>query len=152
MRSLKIMILLFVVTGLVSACEAKDTKTAQNAPGYGAPGYETPAPEYGAPGYGAPEKKAPAPSYGDGNAQRGKALFNDPKFGNGTSGKSCNSCHPGGRGLEAAGEKTEFNIMGRKQNSIEEAVNICIEIPLKGTPIDPNSQDMKDMVAYLKSL
>ena len=95
-----------------------------------------------------------APAYGTlaGDAEKGKALFNDEKLGNGTAGKSCNSCHPGGKGLEAAGEKIGFNIMGKKQNSLKEAVNFCIENALKGRPIYPHGQDMKDIVTYIKSL
>ncbi|MCL5061651.1 MAG: hypothetical protein M1443_00380 [Nitrospirae bacterium] len=84
--------------------------------------------------------------------ERGKTLFNDTKFGGGTAGKSCNSCHPGGKGLEKAGEKKEFNIMGKKQKSLEEAVNFCIEMAIKGKAIDPKSDQMKDIVAYIKSL
>ncbi|MBI5213711.1 MAG: hypothetical protein HY957_10150 [Nitrospirae bacterium] len=84
--------------------------------------------------------------------ERGKALFNDTKLGGGTAGKSCNSCHPDGKGLEKAGAKKEFNIMGKKQKSLEEAVNFCIENPLKGKAIDPKSDQMKDIVAYIKSL
>jgi cytochrome c len=41
--------------------------------------------------------------------------------------------------------------MGKKQNSLEEAVNFCIVNALKGTAIDSNSQDMKDIVYYIKS-
>jgi cytochrome c553 len=85
------------------------------------------------------------------DAVKGKALFNDPKFANGTAGKSCNSCHPDGKGLEKAGEKKEFKIMGKTQNSLEEAVNFCIENANKGNPIDPRSDKMKDIVAYIKS-
>ncbi|MGO9613488.1 MAG: hypothetical protein ACLPX5_10685 [Dissulfurispiraceae bacterium] len=40
-----------------------------------------------------------------GDVEKGKALFNDPKLGGGTSGKSCNTCHPVGKGLEGVGEK-----------------------------------------------
>lgn len=84
--------------------------------------------------------------------ERGKALFNDVKFAGGTAGKSCNSCHPGGKGLEKAGEKKEFNIMGKTVKSIEEAVNICIEMANKGKAIDVKSPEMADIVAYIKSL
>ncbi len=87
-----------------------------------------------------------------GNAEKGKVLFNDVNFGGGTDGKSCNSCHSDGKGLEKSGEKKEFNIMGQKQNSLEEAVNFCIETALKGKAIDPQSEDMTDIVAYIKSL
>jgi cytochrome c len=99
-------------------------------------------------------KDTEAPSYGSmtGNIEKGKILFQDKKFGNGTAGKSCNSCHPEGRGLEMSGVKKEFNIMGKKQNSLEEAVNFCIVNAVKGTAIDANGQDMKDIISYIKSL
>ena len=87
-----------------------------------------------------------------GNIAKGKLLFNDVNFGSGTSGKSCNSCHTDGEGLEEAGEKKEFAIMGKNQNSLEEAVNVCIEMPLKGKAINPKSEDMVNIVAYIKSL
>ena len=79
-------------------------------------------------------------------------FFNDVNFGSGTSEKSCNSCHPDGKGLEKTVDKKEFNIMGQKQNSLEEAVNVCIEMALKGKAIDPESEDMVNFVAYIKSL
>ncbi len=84
--------------------------------------------------------------------ERGKTLFNDPKFAGAISGKSCNSCHPDGKGVEKAAGKTEFNIMGKKQQGLEGAVNFCIENAIKGKPIDVQSEQMKDMVAYIKSL
>ncbi len=89
-------------------------------------------------------------AYGQGDVEKGKKLFNDPKLG--TSGKSCNSCHSGGQGLEGAASKKEFNIMGKTQKSLEEAINFCIEMALKGKPLDPKSKEMQDMVAYIKSL
>lgn len=82
--------------------------------------------------------------------ERGKALFNDAKFAGGS--KSCNECHPGGKGIEKAGDKKEFKIMGKTQKSLEEAVNFCIENANKGKAIDPKSDQMKDIVAYIKSL
>ncbi|MDH5203763.1 MAG: hypothetical protein OEZ31_10775 [Nitrospirota bacterium] len=84
--------------------------------------------------------------------ERGKTLFNDPKFADGTVGKSCNSCHPDGKGLEKSADKKEFNIMGKKQKSLEEAINFCIVNANKGKALDPKSEQMKDMVAYIKSL
>ena len=95
-----------------------------------------------------------APAYGSmtGDVEKGKALFNDKNFGHGKAGLSCNSCHPKGGGVEASGEKKKFNIMGEKQSSLEEAVNFCIVKALKGTAIDSNSKDMKDIVSYIRSL
>ena len=84
--------------------------------------------------------------------ERGKALFNDSKLAGAISGKSCNSCHPDGKGLEKAAEKKEFKVMAGKQHSLEEVVNVCIENAIRGKKIDPKSDQMKDMVAYIKSL
>lgn len=85
-----------------------------------------------------------------GDVEKGKALFNDPKLGGGTSNKSCNSCHPDGKGIDPA--KKEYVIMGKKVNSLEEAVNLCIEMALKGKAIDPKGAQMSDLVSYIKSL
>lgn len=91
-------------------------------------------------------------AYAGGDAAKGKVLFNDTNFAGATSGKSCNSCHPDGRGLENAGEKKEFRIMGKVQHSLEEAVNVCIEQAINGKAIDPASDEMKNIVAYIQSL
>ncbi|MBI4688486.1 MAG: hypothetical protein HY756_12060 [Nitrospirae bacterium] len=84
--------------------------------------------------------------------ERGKTLFNDPKLSGGTSGKSCNTCHPGGKGLEAAGDKKEWKTPAGKHSTMEEAVNTCVTMALKGKALDANSQEMKDIIAYIKSL
>lgn len=82
-------------------------------------------------------------AFAAGDIAKGKVLFNDPKFAGGTAGKSCNSCHPDGEGLENA---------GMKEKSLEETVNMCIENALNGEALDTQSQEMKDIVAYIKSL
>ena len=82
--------------------------------------------------------------------EKGRVLFNDPAFAGGK--KSCNSCHPDGKGLEQAGMKTRFSIMGLEQNSLEEAINVCIVNANKGNAIDVNSAEMQEMVSYIKSL
>jgi len=88
----------------------------------------------------------------EGSVERGKALFNDPKaFGGSTS---CSSCHPDGKGLEKAGMegRTEWTNPVGTYKSLEEAINVCITQANKGMAIDVKSQEMKDMVAYIKSL
>lgn len=90
--------------------------------------------------------------FADSDVEKGKELFNDVKFAGGTAGKSCNSCHPNGKGLEKSADKKEFNIMGKKQMGLEEAVNFCIVNALKGKAISTKSQEMKNVVAYIKSL
>lgn len=74
------------------------------------------------------------------SADRGKALFNDPSLG--TSGKTCNDCHPGGRGLEKAGNRRDLDRM----------VNTCIAGPLKGKPLPDASVEMQSLLLYLKGL
>ena len=83
-----------------------------------------------------------ATAYGEGNAEKGKALFNDPRLGGGKAGVSCNSCHPDGK--NAADEADD--------KGVRQTINACIQKALKGTPIDPSSSQMDDLVAYLKSL
>jgi mono/diheme cytochrome c family protein len=83
---------------------------------------------------------------------RGKTMFNDTTLGGGTAGKSCNTCHPDGKGLEGAGSKKMLKTPGGEFKTLEEAVNICITMALKGKAIDVKSEQMKDIVSYIKSL
>jgi cytochrome c peroxidase len=83
-----------------------------------------------------------SPALSAGDVAKGKTLFNDTQLGNNTSGKSCNSCHPDGKGLVKAGERKD----------LAQFANACIENALKGKPINPESQEMEDLVAYIKSL
>lgn len=82
--------------------------------------------------------------------ERGEAHFKNPNFAGGQ--KACNTCHPDGKGLSKAGEKTTFKIMGGKQNSLEEANNVCIVNANKGQAIDEKSDKMQELVSYIKSL
>lgn len=161
MRLLKIIVFSLAVTGFVVACKPVETvKEQPEAPSYET-GQEQEAPSYGevqkedAPSYGQKRSESDAPSHtagASGDVVRGKTLFTDITLGGGTAGISCNSCHPDGNGLEISGEKNRFNIMGNIQNSIEEAVNFCVEASLKGRAIDPEGRDMTDIVTYIKSL
>ena len=81
-----------------------------------------------------------------GNADKGKALFNDAKFAGGK--KACGECHPNGKGLEKAADKKEF----KTQDSLERQVNACIVGANKGNVIEPKSAEMADIIAYIKSL
>lgn len=77
---------------------------------------------------------------GGASIEKGKKMFNDPKLG--TTGKSCNSCHPDGKGLEQSGSRQD----------LADIINGCITIPLKGKALDPKSVEMESMVLYIKSL
>jgi cytochrome c len=81
---------------------------------------------------------------------RGMAHFNNPEFAGGK--RSCNSCHPNGRGLESAGAKSSFAIMGGQQGSLAEAVNVCIVNANKGNALKVDSTEMQEMVSFIKSL
>jgi cytochrome c5 len=83
--------------------------------------------------------------------ERGKALFNDPKLGGGTSGKSCATCHFDGKGLYGVGDKKQWKNPGGTFNTLEDVVNMCIVMALRGRPLDVKSEQMKDLMAYLKS-
>lgn len=87
-----------------------------------------------------------------GEAEKGKALFNDPKLG--TNGQTCNSCHPDGKGLEKSGArgKKEWKNPAGKWLSLEDANNVCIMMAMKGKTIDPKGEEMRSLVAYIKSL
>jgi cytochrome c peroxidase len=71
---------------------------------------------------------------------KGKTLFNDPKLG--FTGKTCQTCHPDGKGLEQAGGKA----------NLEDIINNCIMGPLKGKELEPKSAEMQSLVLYVKSL
>ena len=77
-----------------------------------------------------------------GDAGKGKILFSNTKLSGATAGSSCNSCHPGGKGLEKAGARKD----------LPKVINACIENALKGKPLSPKSSEMADLVAYVKSL
>lgn len=77
---------------------------------------------------------------GGASIEKGKKIFNDPSLG--TTGKTCNSCHPEGKGLEKSGSRQDLT----------DIINGCITIPLKGKALDPKSVEMESMVLYIKSL
>ena len=91
-------------------------------------------------------------AFAAGNIEKGKALFNDPKAFGGAAKKSCSSCHPNGQGLEKAGAMKEWKNPAGTWMSLEDASNVCIVMANKGKAIDPKSEDMKNLVAYIKSL
>ncbi|MBI5056526.1 MAG: hypothetical protein HZB61_07930 [Nitrospirae bacterium] len=85
-----------------------------------------------------------------GKAEDGKKYFDDPKFAEGSA--SCSSCHPDGKGLEKSAAKKEWKNPAGMWLNLEDAINVCIIMANKGKAIDPKSEDMKDLVAYIKSL
>ncbi|SNB45244.1 c-type cytochrome [Geobacter sp. DSM 9736] len=74
--------------------------------------------------------------------EKGKELFGSSKLG--TNGKSCATCHPGGKGLEGAARLSD--------SKLSEIINACIEKPLNGKALNPASQEMKSLMAYIRTL
>jgi cytochrome c len=100
-----------------------------------------------------------------GDAAHGMELFKDVALGK--SGKSCETCHPNGgtEGMTAEGMTTKpltgvkdrypgkfMMIMDKDEVTLAEVVNFCIVNPLEGAPLAEDSQDMKDLLAYLNTL
>lgn len=104
--------------------------------------------------------------------KRGEKLFNDEKLGDNKSRKSCSTCHEdggtvgGAAEMEWKGMKMKVNIptlrgaaahfpkpMGPMKALVDLAGmnNMCIMTFLKGAPIDKNSQQSTDLVAYVTS-
>lgn len=73
--------------------------------------------------------------------ERGKELFNSLQLG--TNGKSCASCHAGGKRLEHAA--------ARDDAELAKIINNCIKGPIEGVGLDPASADMKSLVMYVRS-
>lgn len=87
------------------------------------------------------------------NIDKGRALFESPTLGGGTTGKSCKSCHMGGQGLGAdLFDRKQLTIMGMDKDSLADVVNVCIENPLGGKAIDTQGEDMQDLLGYMKTL
>jgi cytochrome c peroxidase len=76
------------------------------------------------------------------STEYGKKLFNDKALGGPANTKSCNSCHPTGKGLEKA------------QNSPElaQTINRCITGLLKGKNLEGNSREMQSLILYIRTL
>lgn len=76
-----------------------------------------------------------------GSLERGKELFESATLGK--NGKSCASCHPGGRKLEWAATYDEAKLT--------ETTNRCIVKALQGKALPADSDDLKSLAMYLKT-
>ena len=87
------------------------------------------------------------------SVDKGKALFESPSLGGGTTGKSCSTCHEGGEDLGSdLFDRKQFTIMKMGKKTLAEVINVCIEKPLGGVAIDTQGQEMEDLIAYMKTL
>ncbi len=73
--------------------------------------------------------------------ERGKELFNNKELG--TNGKSCATCHAGGKKLEKAAAYDE--------GELADIINNCIARTLKGKQMDTDSDDMKSLIMYIRT-
>ena len=73
--------------------------------------------------------------------QTGKELFSTPL---GSNGKSCNSCHPEGKGLEHADEYPG--------EQLREMINFCIRDALKGEMLSLDDPRLVQLEHYILSL
>ena len=80
-------------------------------------------------------------------AAGGKTLFNSSVMGQ--NGKTCATCHPGGKGLESVAIKTEWNAGGTAFPTIEGAINACVKGALKGPSLKEDSLETQSLASYL---
>lgn len=72
----------------------------------------------------------------------GRQLFESPVLG--SSGKSCATCHPGGKGLE--------EISAYSDTQLREMINFCIRDALQGKMLADGTQELDSILLYLRSL
>jgi cytochrome c len=95
--------------------------------------------------------------------ERGKDLFMDASLG--TTGMSCNSCHPdGGMKPGKMGDKEippfsklacrypRYLGMAEKVMTLDQVVNWCIMTPMEGKPLAWDDQRLADLTAYVASV
>ena len=70
----------------------------------------------------------------------GKTLFESAELG--TKARSCNSCHPRGKGLNMVGD---FN-----DTELKDIINACMRDALGAEMITAESQEMEALVAYVR--
>ena len=86
------------------------------------------------------------------DANKGKILFQRVDLSGGTTGKSCNACHLGGKGLSSdLFQRKKFTIMGMNKHNLAEVVNVCVEKSLGGVALDPQGDEMADLLASMKT-
>jgi cytochrome c len=74
--------------------------------------------------------------------ERGKNIFESRSLG--TNGRSCATCHRDGKDLDFVSSYDDGKLAG--------IVNNCIKKPLAGTPLQTDSEEMKSLLLYLRSI
>ncbi len=72
----------------------------------------------------------------------GRSLFESPQLGK--AGRSCATCHPGGKGLEEVGAFSD--------TELKDMINACIRNALKGTPFANDTQELNALMMHVRSL
>lgn len=70
----------------------------------------------------------------------GKTLFESVELG--TKDRSCESCHPHGKGLDMVGDFNDTELKG--------IINACLRDALGAEMISPESQEMNALVGYVR--
>ena len=76
------------------------------------------------------------------NSDAGEASFHSNALG--TSDRSCNDCHPAGKGLE--------KIADYDSTMLREIINFCIRDALKGEMLPLEAPELKALETYLRNL
>lgn len=92
------------------------------------------------------------PAQGEADVKNGRALFQDETLGGSSNSKSCRSCHKRESELVGTADKSYDSLFGFITRDVEDVINLCIVLPLKGKPYAKNSQEMADLIAYLRSI
>lgn len=79
---------------------------------------------------------------GQSSVELGMLLFHDPALGGSRNEKSCNTCHPDGRGLERA----------TRRSNMTEIIKSCILGPMDGNRVDARRIDLRSLKMYIESL
>ena len=66
----------------------------------------------------------------------------------GTSGMACGTCHPNGTGLKKEPFPKYVNMTGDIV-TMDQMINFCMMNPMKGKPLEWNSQEMTALAAYI---
>ncbi len=81
------------------------------------------------------------------SVERGEPLFHGGVKVNG-NGVACVQCHPEATNIHAE-TYPKFQKQLGKVSSLWEMTNWCVENPMEGTALAPDSQNMTDLVAYM---
>jgi cytochrome c len=76
------------------------------------------------------------------SVEEGKKLFSATDMG--SNGKSCATCHPGGKGIG--------DLSGMDQEELAAAVNACVTSALEGKALPEDSEELHSLNFYLRSL